>query len=139
MTPADWAGYAALLTIIAKVVADILTRWQDRLDRESAAALILSELEAKEIRAKLEAAEREKRIVARIDENTEVSKEAFRTANGYNEKIANAVEAVRSDKESASIDSTRAIDASTVAIHKNSHVLEGVIEVLHEDQAKHKQ
>lgn len=115
MTPADWAGYAALLTIIAKVVADLITRWQDRLDRESAAALILSELEAKEIRAKLEAAEREKRIVARIDENTEVSKEAFRTANGYNEKIANAVESVSeaarsmkaSGQEGESSDSTR--------------------------------
>lgn len=143
ITASDWAGYAALLTIIAKVIADMVTRWQDRLDRESAAAIILSELEAQERRVNIEAKQREGRIVAKINENTEVSKEAFNTANGFNKKIADAVSTVAEATKAISKDvtttaSTTAIDRSTVAIDKNSDVLEEVVVAL-EDQNKSNQ
>jgi hypothetical protein len=94
LTAADWAGWVSLVTIVAKVIADWINRRQDRLDKESAAAIVLSELKAQELRVKLAAAEREERIVAKIDENTEVSKSALDKANGTNEKIKNAMETV---------------------------------------------
>jgi len=94
ITAADWAGYAALLTIVAKVFADWINRRQDRLDRESAARIVLEELKAQEARVKDAASEREGRIVAKIDENTDISKTALDMANGTNEKIKNAMETV---------------------------------------------
>jgi hypothetical protein len=62
---------------------EIALREQDRLDAKNKAELLL-----------LEGALRERRLSAKIDENTEVSKEAFKAANGHNEKIKAAVECV---------------------------------------------
>lgn len=63
-------------------------RNQDRLDNESKAKLLLATVEAKEREAQVAAMQREKRIVAKIDENTEVSKTAFREANGIKAELA---------------------------------------------------
>jgi hypothetical protein len=65
----------------AKAAAEL--REQDRLDAESKARIIL-----------LEGSRREQRLAAKIDENTEVSKQAFEAANGHNEKIAAVVQTV---------------------------------------------
>lgn len=61
----------------------VILREQDRLDAKTKAEILL-----------FEGAAREKRLAAKIDENTAVSKEAFKTANGHNEKIKAAVETV---------------------------------------------
>ena len=61
----------------------IALREQDRLDAKAKAELLL-----------MEGARREMRLAAKIDENTEVSKQAFQAANGHNEKIKVAVETV---------------------------------------------
>jgi len=61
----------------------IALREQDRLDAKAKAELLL-----------MEGAAREQRLAAKIDENTEVSKQAFQAANGHNEKIKMAVETV---------------------------------------------
>ncbi len=145
MTAADWAGWAALATIIAKVFADWITRVQDRLLAESKAKIILDELKAQEIRVRIEAVLRESRIVSKIDENTAVNVEQIRISNGFNEKIKSAVESVAEvAKVVAKADptqflptdlSTDAIDRSTVAIDKNSVILEEVVVVL-QDQTK---
>lgn len=62
---------------------EIARREQDRLDAKTKAELLL-----------LEGARREERLTRKIDENTQVSKQAFITANGHNEKIKVAVETV---------------------------------------------
>ncbi len=52
-------------------------REQDRLDAKAKAEILL-----------LEGARREKRLAAKIDENTAVSKEAFKEANGIKAEVA---------------------------------------------------
>lgn len=64
------------LVIVVKAIVDQVNRVQDRLDAESKARIILQEGKA-----------REERLAAKIDENTEVSKAAFREANGVNAKL----------------------------------------------------
>jgi len=55
----------------------IALREQDRLDAKAKAEIIL-----------LEGAKREKRLAQKIDENTEVSKAAFKEANGIKAEVA---------------------------------------------------
>jgi uncharacterized protein involved in exopolysaccharide biosynthesis len=122
MTASDWAGYAALLTIVVKLFADWINRVQDRLSAESKAKIILEELKAQEIRLKLAAAEREERLKAKIEESTnaakestsvtregiEKSKEALDAANNHTgkltaalEHVASATELLRNDRSSS--------------------------------------
>lgn len=68
-------------TLIIKGVLDVVNRMQDRLDAESKARIQLAE-----------GAAREQRLAEKIAENTQISKQAFETANGHNEKIAKATE-----------------------------------------------
>lgn len=87
MSAADWAGWLALVGIIAKIVTDQLNRIQDRLDAAAKAKQILDTLAAQEASIKNAAAEREARIVAKIDENTTMNAQALDAANGVNEKL----------------------------------------------------
>jgi hypothetical protein len=77
----------SLLTGLFSLIKGQMDRVQARKDKEQAAA------EAAELLL-LEGSRRERRLAAMIDQNTEVSKQAFATANGHNEKIKVAVEAV---------------------------------------------
>jgi len=72
-----------LVTLAVKALIDQANRVQDRLDAESKAKILLAE-----------GANRERRINAKIEENTAVNVEAIRVANGHNEKIATLTEAV---------------------------------------------
>ncbi|MCW1885539.1 hypothetical protein OKA04_12435 [Luteolibacter flavescens] len=75
-----------LVTLIVKAIIDQMNRVQDRLDKQLALT---------------EGRQRETRLVAKIDENTKISKEAFVAANGHNEKIATAVELAQKAMETA--------------------------------------
>lgn len=72
-----------LVTLAIKALIDQANRVQDRLDAESKAKILLAE-----------GAERERRINAKIDENTAINAEAIRVANGHNEKIVALTETV---------------------------------------------
>lgn len=89
------AGHVfTILGLIVKAFIDHSNREQDRLDAALKAKLIREEVAASAELAAAKGAERAERIVAKIDENTEVSMRAFDAANGYNEKIKQAVESV---------------------------------------------
>jgi hypothetical protein len=91
----------SLLTGLFSLIKGQMDRVQARKDKEQAAAEAaeLREQDRLDAKAKaelllLEGSRRERRLAAMIDQNTEVSKQAFATANGHNEKIKVAVEAV---------------------------------------------
>ena len=84
----------SFVTALFALVKGQLDRWQDRQDAKAKAAAILAEMTSQETRAKEAAAEREKRIRADIEVNTEVNKEQIRVSNGHNEKIKEAMEKV---------------------------------------------
>lgn len=97
LTAADWAGWLALVGIIAKIVTDQLNRIQDRLDADRKAKEILDTLAAQERNIAAQAASRLAVIRADIKDNTAKTEagiakaeQAIEISNGHNEKIAKA-------------------------------------------------